>query len=116
MPPCVVERSGAKRGGAAAIEDEAGIGIRIIGLLAGPALEEAPQVAGGEGEGGALAVNDAIDQASKTELRLKAQIANLEDADMAQAALELTSASIQQNASLQSRARMPRTSLFDFLG
>lgn len=60
-------------------------------------------------------INSSIDQADKAEVRLKAQIGNLEDADMAQAALDLNDASIQQNAALQSRARLPRTSLFDFL-
>ena len=61
-------------------------------------------------------VNAAIDYAGKDEIRLKARIAAIEDADPTAAALDLNQAILQQNAALQSRGRLPRTTLFDYLG
>jgi flagellar hook-associated protein 3 FlgL len=49
-------------------------------------------------------------------LQLITQIAGLEDADATQAILELSQGQTQQQAALQSRAQLPRTTLFDFLG
>ncbi|MEQ1885664.1 MAG: flagellin [Bryobacteraceae bacterium] len=49
-------------------------------------------------------------------VQLKTQISNLEDADLTQAILDLNQAGTQQQAALQSRARIPRTTLFDYLG
>lgn len=60
-------------------------------------------------------VNDGITYADKDQIRLGAKISSIEDADATQAALELNRAILQQNAALQSRGKMPRTSLFDFL-
>ncbi len=60
-------------------------------------------------------VNGAIDYADKNELRLKTKIASFEDTDMTAAALELNQETFQRDAALQSRAKLPRTSLFDFL-
>lgn len=60
-------------------------------------------------------VNDGITYADKDQIRLAAKISSIEDADATQAALELNRAILQQNAALQSRGKMPRTSLFDFL-
>jgi flagellar hook-associated protein 3 FlgL len=61
-------------------------------------------------------VNGAIDYAEKAEVRLKARISAIEDADPTAAALDLNQAILQQNAALQSRGRRPRTTLFDYLG
>lgn len=60
-------------------------------------------------------VNDGITYADKDQIRLAAKISSIEDADATQAALELNQAILQQNAALQSRGKLPRTSLFDFL-
>lgn len=60
-------------------------------------------------------VNDGITYAEKDQIRLKANISSIEDADATSAALELNQAILQQNAALQSRGKLPRTSLFDFL-
>jgi len=49
------------------------------------------------------------------ETQLKTQIGNLDDADLTQAILDLTQSQTQQQAALQSRAMLPRTTLFDFL-
>jgi len=48
--------------------------------------------------------------------QLQTQISNLEDADLTQAILELTQGQTQQQAALQSRAMLPRKTLFDYLG
>ncbi len=61
-------------------------------------------------------VNGALDYADKDQIRLQAKISTIEDADPVAAALELNQAILQQNAALQSRGRLPRTSLFDYLG
>ncbi len=50
------------------------------------------------------------------ELQLKTQIGNLEDADATEAILQLNQGQTQQQAALTSRAQLPRTTLFDFLG
>ncbi len=50
------------------------------------------------------------------QLQLQTQISNVEDADLTQAILELTQGQTQQQAALQSRAMLPRTTLFDYLG
>ncbi len=50
------------------------------------------------------------------EVQLQTQIGSVQDADLTQAILEMTQAQTQQQAALQSRARLPRTTLFDYLG
>lgn len=61
-------------------------------------------------------VTDGITYASKNQIRIEAKISSIEDADATAAALDLNQAILQQNAALQSRGRLPRTSLFDYLG
>lgn len=61
-------------------------------------------------------VANAIDFGKTLQVQLQAQIASLGDADLTQAILELNQAATQQQAALQSRARIPRTTLFDYLG
>lgn len=48
--------------------------------------------------------------------RLEAQLSALQDADITEAALELTQARVSQEAALSARARMPQSSLFNYLG
>ena len=57
----------------------------------------------------------ATDFAQTQQTQIQAQISNLEDTDLTTAALELTQAQTQQQAALASEARLPRTTLFDFL-
>lgn len=61
-------------------------------------------------------VTDGIAYADKYQIRIEAKISSIEDADATAASLELNQAILQQNAALQSRGKLPRTSLFDYLG
>ena len=47
--------------------------------------------------------------------QLQSQLSGIQDADEAQAITEMTQAQTQLQAALESRAQIPRTSLFDFL-
>ena len=61
-------------------------------------------------------VSDAIDATSSLGLRLAAQLSSLRDADMTEAASDLLSAKLNLDAAFSARAKVPRTSLFDYLG
>jgi flagellin-like hook-associated protein FlgL len=61
-------------------------------------------------------VREALDGAAKLEISQRAQIAEIEEADLAQAAVELTQTRTNIEAALQARAANPRRSLFDVLG
>jgi flagellar hook-associated protein 3 FlgL len=61
-------------------------------------------------------IDQGTDFASSYAVRLQTSISDKEDADVTAAALELTQASTQVQASLEARAKLPRTTLFDFLG
>ena len=61
-------------------------------------------------------VAEATDFGGKLSLQFQTQISGLADADLSAAAVELTQAQVQQQAALQARANMPRSSLFSFLG
>ncbi len=61
-------------------------------------------------------VEDGTNFADKYENEIRAEIAQKEDADVAAAALDLSQTSIQMQAAFQMRAKLPRTSLFDYLG
>jgi flagellar hook-associated protein 3 FlgL len=61
-------------------------------------------------------VREARDTARAESLRLKTQIASIEDADLLTAATDLTTATRDHAAALQGRARANRGSLFDYLG
>lgn len=61
-------------------------------------------------------IADATDFGNTLRVQLQAQISNLGDADLTQAILELNLTQTQGQAALQARARLPRTTLFDFLG
>jgi len=61
-------------------------------------------------------VAEATEAATKLELSLRQQVTNIEEADLAQAATELTQSKIGLEAAFQARASTPRRSLFDYLG
>jgi len=61
-------------------------------------------------------VADASDFGKTLEVQLETQISSFADADLTQAILDLTQAQTQQQAALESRAKLPRSTLFDYLG
>lgn len=61
-------------------------------------------------------VAGAVDFAQNQELQLKAHVGTLQDADISESILEFQQAATQQQAALESRAKMPRSTLFDYLG
>jgi flagellar hook-associated protein 3 FlgL len=61
-------------------------------------------------------VTESINTAAKLQLSLKAQIANIEEADLAAAALELSQTRTHLEAAFTARAQNPRRSLFDYMG
>ena len=61
-------------------------------------------------------VADATDFASQQSVRLQTTLSGLRDADLTTSILQLNNASVEQDAALSAQAKMPRTSLFDYLG
>jgi flagellar hook-associated protein 3 FlgL len=61
-------------------------------------------------------VQDATNFAASYDIQLRTELSQKEDADVTAAALELNQANLQLQAAFQMQARMPHTSLFDFLG
>jgi flagellar hook-associated protein 3 FlgL len=61
-------------------------------------------------------VTSETDFAQNYETQLKTQLSGIEDADLTQAITEMQQAETQQTAALSSRAKLPKTSLFDYLG
>jgi flagellar hook-associated protein 3 FlgL len=61
-------------------------------------------------------VADGINAVKALDLRFTTQLSNLRDADLAEATSELLSAKLNLDAAFSARARVPRTSLFDYLG
>lgn len=61
-------------------------------------------------------VDESLDAASKLELKLRQQIAGLEEADMAEAASDLQQTRTALEAAFTVRAQTPRKSLFDYMG
>jgi flagellar hook-associated protein 3 FlgL len=60
-------------------------------------------------------ISDATDFAAKQKTQLQIDLGSLQDADITQAALQLTQSTTQLNTALSAEAKIPRTSLFDFL-
>lgn len=60
-------------------------------------------------------ISSATDFGATQQTSLKAEISNLQDADLSSTILDMTQMQTQQQAALTSRARIPRTTLFDFL-
>lgn len=50
------------------------------------------------------------------QIQLQNQLSSMEDADLTESILEMTQSQTQQQAALESRARLPRSTLFDYLG
>ncbi|MEZ5399401.1 MAG: flagellin [Bryobacteraceae bacterium] len=61
-------------------------------------------------------VNAASDFASRQAVQVQTRIAEVEDADITQAIVELQQASFQRDAALSAQAARPRKTLFDYLG
>jgi flagellar hook-associated protein 3 FlgL len=61
-------------------------------------------------------VTSEIDFGANYEIQLKTQLSGIQDADLTQAITDMQQASTQQTAALSARAKLPKTSLFDFLG
>jgi flagellar hook-associated protein 3 FlgL len=61
-------------------------------------------------------ISDATNYSHSLELSLRQQLSALQDADITSAALELTQATTQRQAALSARAKLPTSSLFDYLG
>lgn len=61
-------------------------------------------------------VADATQFANNQVVSLTAQMSTIQDADMTQTITEFTQAQTQQQAALVSRAKMPNSTLFDYLG
>jgi flagellin-like hook-associated protein FlgL len=67
--------------------------------------------------GGVLSrIQDAVNYGQSYDVRLKTELGQKVDADLTAAALAMTQGSIQLQAAFQMQAKMPRTTLFDFLG
>lgn len=60
-------------------------------------------------------IANARESGSAIELQLRTQLSGIEDADLTQAITDFQLAINNQQAALQSRAKLPHTSLFDFL-
>jgi flagellar hook-associated protein 3 FlgL len=61
-------------------------------------------------------IEDATNYGQNYDLRLRTELSNRVDADVAAAAMTITQGNTQLQAAFQMQARMPHSSLFDFLG
>lgn len=61
-------------------------------------------------------VTASINSASKNAVTLKSELSRLQDADIPAAILELNTARLHQETALSAHARVPKSSLFDYLG
>jgi flagellar hook-associated protein 3 FlgL len=61
-------------------------------------------------------IANATNYSSNYDLQLKTEMSQKEDADVTAAALVITQGNIQLQAAFQMQAKMPRTTLFDFMG
>lgn len=61
-------------------------------------------------------MTEAVNTGNKMNVRLKAEISGLEDADVTEAIVELQQLKFTQGAAIEVRAKIPRVSLFDYLG
>lgn len=60
-------------------------------------------------------LREASETGSKMQLQLKEQVSSLEDADVTEAIVELQQVRFTQQAALEVKAKIPRSSLFDYL-
>ena len=61
-------------------------------------------------------VDDGISDVKTIGLRLTTNLSALRDTDLTGASIELNDAKVSLDAAFSARAKVPRTSLFDFLG
>jgi flagellar hook-associated protein 3 FlgL len=61
-------------------------------------------------------IQDATNYGQSYDVQLKTQLSQKVDADITEAAMTLTQGTTQLQAAFQMQAKMPRTSLFDFIG
>ena len=61
-------------------------------------------------------IADAANYCATYDVQLKTELSQKEDADITTAALAITQGNIQLQAAFQMQAKMPRTTLFDFMG
>ncbi|MEO8592499.1 MAG: flagellin [Candidatus Solibacter sp.] len=61
-------------------------------------------------------ISSATNYSESYEVQLKTELSQKEDADLASAALMVTQGNLQLQAAFQMQAKMPRTTLFDFIG
>ncbi len=61
-------------------------------------------------------IEDATSYGANYDVQLKTELSQKEDADITAAALAITQGNIQLQAAFQMQAKMPRTTLFDFMG
>ena len=61
-------------------------------------------------------LSEATDTTAKLKLQMEAERSTLEDADATESIVELQQLKFSQQAALQVRSSLPKTSLFDFLG
>lgn len=60
-------------------------------------------------------ISDSLEEANSVQMSLTERLTSIEDADLTEAILELSTATFQQDAALSSWSKVPRTSLFDYL-
>lgn len=60
-------------------------------------------------------IQDAQTYSSNYQVQLQTQLSHIQDADITQAAIQLSQSTTQMNAAMSAEAKMPRSSLFDFL-
>ncbi len=61
-------------------------------------------------------IQDAVNYGTTYDVQLKTELSQKEDADVTAAAMDLSQGTIQLQAAFQMEAKMPRTSLFDYIG
>ncbi|HXK07724.1 MAG TPA: flagellin [Verrucomicrobiae bacterium] len=61
-------------------------------------------------------IQDATNYANSYDVQLKTELSQKEDADVTAAAMALNQGNLQLQAAFQMEAKMPRTSLFDYIG
>jgi flagellar hook-associated protein 3 FlgL len=61
-------------------------------------------------------ISAAMDSAETRDVRLKSDLGQIQDADLTASIVELKDLQFQRDVTLSSRAKLPRSSLFDYLG
>jgi flagellar hook-associated protein 3 FlgL len=61
-------------------------------------------------------MSQAVQTANERQLSLKTHLSAIQDTDMTAAILDLNQANFHQQAALESRSKLPKSSLFDFMG